>query len=390
MSALVLISREDLDTLVTSISRVLSSPSFRSIRPARLLRQAVLGAGISYAGAVLGYALLRPLLGERTGWIELADDLEPWAYLPAPAVAILGAVLGSGGLAAGGAAVAATCGVRWGHRFLRRSPAAASVRPASDLTVMTFNTLAWQREGRDLEGSIAQADPDIVGLQEIGPRGAEYLVRAFADRLPYHYVAHSATSSGAAVLSRYPLREAVAFRASSHGHWWQRMTIDTPAGPITYLNLHTRIPHIRTTHRMCLGRRIPLEFHAEVRRNEIRKLMGILEKVDGPVIVGGDFNLTERSQDYRLLSTRLQDAYRSVGAGLGHTFPSRGSFPRAFPAPWPVLRLDYVWHSQHFAPSWAYRGDPGQSDHHPIVVGLRWTEPAARSGSSVPLAASAV
>src|SRR5687768_8873743 len=213
VSALVLISREDLDTLVTSISRVLSSPSFRSIRPARLLRQAVLGAGISYAGAVLGYALLRPLLGERTGWIELADDLEPWAYLPAPAVAILGAVLGSGGLAAGGAAVAATCGVRWGHRFLRRSPAAASVRPASDLTVMTFNTLAWQREGRDLEGSIAQADPDIVGLQEIGPRGAEYLVRAFADRLPYHYVAHSATSSGAAVLSRYPLREAVAFRA---------------------------------------------------------------------------------------------------------------------------------------------------------------------------------
>ena len=29
----------------------------------------------------------------------------------------------------------------------------------SDLTVMTFNTLAWQREGRDLEASIANAEP---------------------------------------------------------------------------------------------------------------------------------------------------------------------------------------------------------------------------------------
>ena len=345
---------------------------------------------MAYTGAVLGYALLRPLLAERTGWIELADDLEPWSYLPAPAVALLGAAMGSGGLAAGSAAAVATFGLRWGYRFLRRSTPDAAARPATDLTVMTFNTLAWQREGRDLEASIAKADPDIVGLQEIGPRGAEHLARTFGDRLPHRYVTHAASSSGAAVLSRYPIREAAAFRASSHGHWWQRMTIDTPVGPITYLNLHTRIPHLRTTHRMLSGRRIPLEYHAEVRRDEVRKLVSMLDKVEGPVIVGGDFNMTERSPDYRLLSSRLHDAYRAVGAGLGHTFPARGAFPRAFPAPWPMLRLDYIWHSSHFAPSWAYRGDCGHSDHHPIVVGLRWTEQAARSGASVPLAASAV
>ena len=67
-----------------------------------------------------------------------------------------------------------------------------------------------------------------------------------------------------------------------------------------------------------------------------------------------------------------------------------GSFPLAFPAPFPILRLDFVWHSEHFEPAWAHRGDAGQSDHHPIVTGLRWTVPAARSAASMPLAASAV
>ena len=354
------------------------------------VRQAAIGGGLGYAGAVLGYAVLRPLLGDRTGWIELADDLEPWAYGPAPAVALLGAVLGAGPLAAAGAATMAAFGLRWGHRYVRRTPSGYTARSASDLTVMTFNTLAWQREGRDLEASIAQADPDIVGLQEIGPRAAAHLIEAFAGRFPHHFVTQSATSSGAAVLSRYPIQAAEAFRASPHGHWWQRMTIESPAGPITYLNIHTRIPYVRKTHRGIRGLKLPLEFHAERRRDEVRKLVSLLEGVDGPLIVGGDFNMTERSPDHRLLSRRLRDAYRAVGAGLGLSFPRRGAFPVAFPAPWPMLRLDYVWHSEHFASAWAYRGDAGHSDHHPIVAGLRWAAPAVRSDASVPLAASAV
>jgi endonuclease/exonuclease/phosphatase family metal-dependent hydrolase len=255
---------------------------------------------------------------------------------------------------------------------------------------MTFNTLAWQRAGRDLEASIASADPDIVGLQEIGPRAAAHLVQVFADQLPYHYVTESATSSGAAVLSKYPLVDPTNFRASERGHWWQRMTIESPFGPITYLNIHTRIPHIRKTHRKLGPLRFPLDFHSERRSVEVRKLVAMLDEIDGPVIVGGDFNMTERSLDHRLMSERLHDAYRAVGSGFGHTFPRTGSFPHTFPAPWPVLRLDYVWHSGHFESSWAYRGDAGHSDHHPIVVRLRWAALAAQTGSSVPLAASAV
>ncbi len=97
-----------------------------------------------------------------------------------------------------------------------------------------------------------------------------------------------------------------------------------------------------------------------------------------------------RSPDHRLLSGYLHDAYRAVGRGLGNTFPRMGSWPRTFPAPWPLLRLDYVWHSSHFDAAWAYRGDAGHSDHHPIVAGLRWTGVSRPMNAGVPLAASTV
>ena len=375
---------------MTAIARLLARKRPAPSWGRTLLRRTAIGAGLGYAGGVLGYALLRPLLGEREGWIELADDLEPWTYAPAPVIGLLGAALGSGNLMAAGVALAATFGLRWGHRYLRHSTPTPDARSQVDFTVMTFNTLAWQREGRDIEASIASANPDLVGLQEIGPRGAEYLARALADRLPHHYITQSATSSGAAVLSRYPILDPVAFRASPSGHWWQRMTVDAPFGPVTYLNVHTKIPHIRTTHQKLAGHGFPREFHAEQRRGEVRSLVAMLDKIAGPVIVGGDFNLTERSPDHRMLASRLHDAYQSVGAGFGLTFPKRGSLPPAFPMPWPILRLDYIWHSRHFTPSWAYRGDGGQSDHHPIVAGLRLNAAAAQPGTGVPLAASTV
>jgi endonuclease/exonuclease/phosphatase family metal-dependent hydrolase len=365
-------------------------PDTVPVRAARSLRRAALTAGLAYTGSVVGYALLRRLLGEREGWIELVDDLEPWGYLPAPAVAALGAAIGSTSLTASAIGVVGLYGLRWGHRFLRRTQTTAVGRPLAPLTVMTFNTLAWQREGHDLEQSILSANPDIVALQEIGPRSAHFLADALGAQYPHAHITESADSSGAAVLSRYPIRDAVAFRASEKGHWWQRMLVDAPAGPITFFNIHTKIPYVRTTHRRKWLPRIPLAFHAERRRREVEYLVSLIKKVDGAVIVCGDFNMTERSTDHRLMSGRLSDAYQAVGRGLGNSFPRVGSYPRMFPAPWPLLRLDYIWNSHDFQASWAYRGDAGDSDHHPIIVGLSWESAPKHLRAGVPLAASAV
>jgi endonuclease/exonuclease/phosphatase (EEP) superfamily protein YafD len=375
-------------------SRLFSArpPSTASDRPIgrtlHHLRQAVVASGVAYAGAAVAYSLVRPLLGKRHGWIELADDLEPWAYLAAPVLGALGTALGAGPLGAAAGALAASFGVRWGHRYLRRTPDPGQA--SADLKVMTFNTLAWQRAGHDVEASIASADPDIVGLQEIGPNAAEYLATSLSDRFPYHYMTRSPTPAGAAVLSRYPLLDPVAFRASENGHWWQRMIVDAPFGQFTFFNIHTKIPHLTTLHRREGRIKIPINFHSDRRSREISLLVDMLDRVTGPVIVVGDFNLTEHSWDHRRVAKRLRDAYQSVGSGFGHSFPVVGKCPRLFPSPFPMLRLDYVWHSDHFGSAWAYRGDPGHSDHHPIIAGLRWAAEAREASGSLPLAASTV
>jgi endonuclease/exonuclease/phosphatase (EEP) superfamily protein YafD len=354
-----------------------------------IARRLLIATGMAYVATILSYAGLRRAAGPRPGWAELVDDLEPWTYLPAPVLFGLGLVLRSQRLALAAVGLAAMFGLRWGPRYLRTTP--DSARYAADLKVMTFNTLAWQRAGNDLADSIRQADPDIVGLQEIGPRATEHIADVLGDRYPYRFLTPSPDSSGAAVFSSYPIRASRSFRGSERGHWWQMLQIDTPFGPLTYLNLHTRIPYIRTWHRRLGPIRLPRSFHVERRQREIDTLMKLLDNVKGPLIVTGDFNMTERCADYDLVASRLCDAYRAVGRGLGHTFPRTGAGVKKVPAPWPILRLDYVWHSEHFEPAWAERGEAGHSDHHPIIVGLRWREPAISVVErSLPLVAQAI
>jgi endonuclease/exonuclease/phosphatase (EEP) superfamily protein YafD len=334
----------------------------------------------------MGHAVARPLIGPRKGWLELADDLLPTVYLVGPALVGTGALLGSKRLALAGAGVCLTYGLHWGDRYLRSHPRTA--RASSDLTVMTFNTLAWQRSGSDIVASICAANPDIVGLQEIGPRAFQEIVEALGEQYPYTADATSTDSRGAAVLSRYPIRDARSFQITERSHRWQSMTIETPFGEIAYLNIHTKIPLVEAWRAGQV--RIPRSFHSKRRRDEIESLVALVQAETRPTIVTGDFNMTERSTDHASVAAHLRDAYRAVGRGLGHTFPRFGKMPRAFPCPWPALRLDYVWHSDHFEAASAEVGNAGHSDHHPVIVGLRWSQAQVASDGRVPLAASAV
>ena len=125
---------------------------------------------------------------------------------------------------------------------------------------------------------------------------------------------------------------------------------------------------------------MPLPAYDTARRNaEVRRLTEIVDSVRGPLLVTGDFNMTEYSADYHAMRARLGDAFRAAGRGLGLTFPRPRSYPRELPAPWPVVRLDYVWHSEELRPLDAHVGSSGGSDHRPVIVRVAPDEPRASS-----------
>ena len=58
-----------------------------------------------------------------------------------------------------------------------------------------------------------------------------------------------------------------------------------------------------------------------------------------PLLVAGDFNVSDRQPKYRELRRELGDAFHDAGRGLGFSFPSRTfqGFPELS-----IIRIDYI------------------------------------------------
>ena len=338
-----------------------------SRRPPPPKRSALVGIGAAYAAGLVAYAAARPRSLGLTGLPELAGNFAPWWYLPVPAI-LLGALwLRSGVLALAGLAAAAAFLLTWGDLFARRPDLAPAAGPG--LTVMTLNVLARNPAHAELAAAVAAEDADLVALQELTSAAAAHLEAALGPRYP-HRALQPAPESGAGVLSRHPLRDAEPIVLSDGEHQAQRLVVDAPGGPLTLVNLQLPIPRFTWSERGLGPLHLPVGYDGEPRSAELRRLLALVDRVDGPLLVVGDFNMTEYSLDYRRVQARLGDAYRAVGRGFGHTFPRLGAVPARLPAPWPVLRLDYVWHSPELRPLSARVGPSGGSDHHAVVVRL--------------------
>jgi len=99
------------------------------------------------------------------------------------------------------------------------------------------------------------------------------------------------------------------------------------------------------------------------RAAEVSRLQAIIGDLDGPVLLMCDCNLTDTSEAYAGLNALLGDSFREAGWGLGHTSQPSG-------APFPLQRIDYVWHSPDFRAVQAAVGQAGASDHRPIIAHL--------------------
>jgi endonuclease/exonuclease/phosphatase (EEP) superfamily protein YafD len=92
--------------------------------------------------------------------------------------------------------------------------------------------------------------------------------------------------------------------------------------------------------------------------------MEAVETMEGPLVVLGDFNLTNLQVSYDEIIRTLRDAHADAGYGLGFTrTPLRGTGP-------PTWRIDFVFYTPELVALSTTHGDFGGSDHRPVVAEL--------------------
>ncbi len=96
------------------------------------------------------------------------------------------------------------------------------------------------------------------------------------------------------------------------------------------------------------------------RAAQIETVAAFVKKSPYPVILAGDFNDTPVSYSYRQIDNELDDTFVDSGKGLGQTHTQM----------LPLLRIDYIFHSEAFKTIDHQIIDKDYSDHFPIVARL--------------------
>jgi vancomycin resistance protein VanJ len=334
----------------------------------RVIWKLTLAASLLYGLAITGYLLARIAVGERWNWIAFANNFVPWWALGNAILIVI--VLFSRErwlLVACQLPGIVAFVILYGDLLMPRDQA-VEASSGTPLSAATYNIISLTSDPQRVRAEIAALDADIVGLEELGPVHAQVFAADLAQAYPYQVTYPNPQVAGVGLLSRYPIIEENMFRPLPDSMYCLRAVVDVDGAPVTVYVVHPRPPQ---------WARSPFTYDDDLRNAEIAVLVDdYLAHESGPLIVVGDFNMTDQSDAYHQMNDRLHDAFREAGQGMGFTFPaSIRSTIRLFP---PLLRIDYVWHSDQFTVrAVAVAGDSGTSDHHPVVARLVLHTPPA-------------
>jgi endonuclease/exonuclease/phosphatase (EEP) superfamily protein YafD len=225
---------------------------------------------------------------------------------------------------------------------------------------MTYNTNSENVRLDELLYTLREADADVVGLQELGSSSATAIQNELQDVYPYQ-VLYGYGTQGVGVLSHYPIvnHELVEGETSFP---YLVATLDVEGHLLTVISAHPPSPMRSLTQGVYYSRGVE-----DVHRLAAQAGNG------SPTLLLGDLNATPHSEEYALLKNAgLADSFQEAGWGFGNTFPAEPG--RLMPG-FPMVRIDYIWHTGDFRTTDVWVGSNGGSDHLPVYAQLIWQHP---------------
>ncbi|CAO5172412.1 vancomycin resistance protein VanJ [Frankia sp. AiPs1] len=219
------------------------------------------------------------------------------------------------------------------------------------LRVMSANLRYDNVHADRLGAQIRSANPDVLVLVELTPLTLSRVSSTGALRpYAYHEVHPHLGASGAAIYSRFPLRDASAPVIGGSTSLRATVEVDENRRFVLYA-VHTISP---TSSAFTSRWRTQL--------TDLRHEAGAATL---PVVMAGDFNATRDHRPFRqLVDAGVRDAHDVVGGGWEPTWSAT-----AVIVP-PVLRIDHVLASPAFAVTGFQVGREFGSDHLPIIADL--------------------
>ena len=339
------------------------------IKPYRFLQRIAQLIAYAYSTLIAGYLILRLMFWDRLWPIALMGDFVPWIFLPIFLLPILGFFLIKKRWFAIVSSVACICLLGWLH-VTYFSPQPANISDSQPtLKVFTLN-LGWHHKSpQALVNLIQEEKPDLICLQEINEDYAKEVFSKFAALYPHHL-----GRGYHVILSRYPIRSFQELQLAEGNEPQERAIIQMNQQDVVLYNISTTPPWFRQ-HKILPFLKIPVYEYGD-RPAQIQDLVRRLQKETLPTIAAGDFNLTDQSQDYYYLRAVMQDAFRAAGVGFGFTFPNGWDLKLLvkqlnWKLTFPLVRLDYVWYSQHWGAKSAKVLPAIGSEHLPVTAQLR-------------------
>lgn len=228
------------------------------------------------------------------------------------------------------------------------APAGGAVR------VMSVNTLMVNKHHDGIVGEIVAAQPDLLMVQELTDPWYAAIDAAVKSRMPHCTYLTREDSFGIGIWSTRPfVGEPERHVKISYTTPQLRAVVDLHGVPHAIYNVHLLPPRSAD--------------YTRDHRAEMGRLAKILADEKLPVILGGDFNFTEKTpQAATMARLGFVDAQDQGGTGRGATWPVIGVLRYVFPG----IRLDHVWlRGGPFCRALA-TGEGAGSDHRPIVADL--------------------
>lgn len=227
------------------------------------------------------------------------------------------------------------------------------------LRMMTCNMHYTKGDIASLNHLIDSDHPDVVALQQWRDSAASRVLTGpewHTHRAPELFLA-----------SRFPIVhvESLGVESTDERGLVMRYDLETPSGTLAVFSLHFATPRdgLKAIAHAATGGWAEISANSERRWSQSRHVAAASARVDGPVLIVGDFNTPPQSAIFREVWGEYTDAFSSAGWGWGFTFFSR----------WAGVRIDHILAGPGGRALRSWVGPDVGSLHRPLLADVSWT-----------------